>query len=334
MYINQPLEIYGPLGTRAYIRSNLTYTHTFLQGRYVVHELRFPNDPPDRDFTQLRPHPSELRNGRNIQQSFPDLGTPIDSSSSTPSTSLSAYTFTATPSFNSKSGYWPAIFSSPNLTVHAAPIKHSVPCVGYVIQESPVPLKMNPAEYVPHIKRTGAPMNLLSKIQRGENVTLPDGTTLKGLSKQPGRKIVILGDTHDPSAIAEIADKPDLLIHESTNAHLPDVDPEHTSPEDTYESVEHQARSRGHSTPQMAGRFAKRIGAKNLILNHFSTRYKADIDGDNQAVSIMNRIRELAQEQYGGKVVCAKDFMTVDIDLERVDGQEMRNSAAMQTEES
>ena len=130
---------------------------------------------------------------------------------------------------------------------------------------------MDPSQYVPHLKRNNAPISLLSNLQKGEDVMLDDGTILRGVPKRPGRKIVILGDTYDPSPVKPLAIGADLLIHEATNAHLPGLDPQ-TSPNDTEEILEARTISRGHSTPQMAGRFAREIGARRLALNHFSAR--------------------------------------------------------------
>ena len=277
--MEQPLEIYGPLGTRAYVRNGLTYTHTLLGTPYVVHELRLPSDPVDGDYTALPPHPME-RAGRNIAQDA--------------------------------RGVWPEIFAGPLVTVSAAPILHSVPCVGYVVDERPVPGKMDPRKYVPELKRTETPMSVMSALQRGEAVTLADGTVLHGPPRQPGRRIVILGDTYDPSPIAGLAEDACLLIHEATNAHLPGLDP-NTKEVDTYESVEELAKSRGHSTPQMAGAFGKRIRARKLVLNHFSARYAGNDDVDEEARRIMGGIRELAEETFGGEVVCARDLMSFDV---------------------
>lgn len=281
LIIIQPLEIYGPLGTRAYIRNGLTYTYTLLGSPYVVHELRLPTDPQDGDFTFLPVHVCELSTGRNITQS-PD-------------------------------GAWHDIFKNDEVSVSAAPILHSVPCVGYVVNEAPVPGKMDPKKYIPHIKRTNTPMTVLSRLQQGETVQLVDGTVLEGPAKRPGRKFTILGDTHDPSPIAGLAQDCDILIHECTNAFLPSLDP-NTKEDDTYETVEDRAKSRGHSTPQMAGAFGKRVGAKRLILNHFSARYAGNDDVDEEARRIMEAIRDLAVEQFQGDVVCARDFMSVDVE--------------------
>ena len=279
----QPIEIYGPPGTRDYVRSGLTCTHTILGSPYIVHELHNPpSSSPSADFV-VPPHSAETPNGRNI---------PIDE----------------------ETGTWANIFTDDFVQVSAAPIAHSVPCVGYVVEEKPVPGKMNPSLYIPQLKRTNTPMTVLRQLQQGEEVTLNDGTVLKGPERRPGRKIVILGDTYDAGdAMASLAMDADVLIHEATNAHLPGVDP-HTKATDTYESVEELSRSRGHSTPQVAGRFATRVKAKKLLLNHFSARYAGNDDIDEKAKVVMTAIRRLAEEDSEGPVVCARDLMSFDIE--------------------
>ncbi|KAF8450529.1 beta-lactamase-like protein [Boletus edulis BED1] len=276
-----PLEIYGPLGTRAYVRAGLAYTYTLLGAPYVVHELRFPTDPPDGDHTELPRHTSELPSGRNI----PQVG-----------------------------GVWKDIFKDDLVSVSAAPILHSVPCVGYVIQEAPIPGKIESQNYIPSIKRTKTPMSVMSRLQQGESVELSDGTVLHGPPRRPGRKIVILGDTYDPSAVADIACSPDLLVHEATNAHLPGIDPT-TKPTDTFESIEARAKSRGHSTPQMAAAFATRIGARRLVLNHFSPKYPGNDDVSAEARTTMEAIADLARKQFTGEIICARDLLTIEVKL-------------------
>ena len=162
-------------------------------------------------------------------------------------------------------------------------------------------------------------MSAMRRLQSGESVQLSDGTVLQGPSKRAGRKITILGDTYDPSPISELAMCSDVLIHEATNAHLPGIDPE-TKPGDTHDIVEERSKSRGHSTPQMAALFAARIQARKLVLNHFSSRYAGDYDpvtqhGDQRpaAREIMEAIRTLAQSYFHGPVVCARDFMSFDV---------------------
>lgn len=281
---DQPVvEIYGPSGTRAYVRSALVYSHTLLGAPYVVHELHDAREPllPE---SNLPLNASELPHGQDM---------PIDAESNT----------------------WPIICKDALVQVSAAPIHHSVPCVGFVVSELPVPGKMDPALYIPHLKRTKSPMSLLSRLQGGETVELSDGTVLTGPGRRPGRKIVILGDTHDPSPIADLALDCDILVHEATNAHLPDVD-SNTKSTDTHESVEERTKSRGHSTPQMAGKFATRVKARKLVLNHFSARYAGDEDVNEESRNIMGAIKSLAESEYlGGEVLCARDLWGFDIPI-------------------
>ena len=173
---------------------------------------------------------------------------------------------------------------------------------------------MDPQNYIPSIKRTKTPVSVMSRLQQGESVELSDGTVLHGPPRRPGRKVVILGDTYDPSAIADIACSPDLLVHEATNAHLPSIDP-NTKPIDTFGSVEARAKSRGHSTPQMAAAFATRIRARRLVLSHFSPRYPGNDDVSEEARTIMKAIADLAREQFAGEIICARDLMTIEVNL-------------------
>ncbi|KDR83880.1 hypothetical protein GALMADRAFT_55702 [Galerina marginata CBS 339.88] len=271
------LEIYGPLGTRAYVRNGLAYTHTHLGASFVVHELRFDSDPQSGDFTAIPPQNAECLFGRNIPQI---------------------------------NGCWCDIYKDKMVSVSAAPIHHSVPSVGYVVTEAPVPGKIDASKYVPELRRTKTPMTVMRQLQQGETVVLGDGNLLHGPPRRNGRKIVVLGDTYDPTPIAPLAEDADLLVHEATNAHLPGVDP-NTKDTDTYESIETRAKSRGHSTPQMAGSFAKRIRARKLILNHFSSRYPGDLSEGSSV--IMDAIAQLAESEYGQDVICARDLMSVDI---------------------
>ncbi|GAB0491632.1 hypothetical protein MMPV_002886 [Pyropia vietnamensis] len=79
---------------------------------------------------------------------------------------------------------------------------------------------------------------------------IPDGRTL--------RKVVLLGDTADSSAIAAAAEDADLLVHEATFA----------------SALADKAAIAAHSTAAMAGAFARAVGARRLHLTHFSSRYE------------------------------------------------------------
>jgi ribonuclease Z len=105
------------------------------------------------------------------------------------------------------------------------------------------------------------------------------------LSTIASRKIAILGDCSgtDNRAFSKLVDNPSMLVHECTNAW---VDPriekglkaEETKSNDlvaedarlALEKIQSKAISRGHSDAQMAGRFAKSVNARRLVVNHFS----------------------------------------------------------------
>ncbi|KAJ3121361.1 hypothetical protein HK101_006752, partial [Irineochytrium annulatum] len=79
----------------------------------------------------------------------------------------------------------------------------------------------------------------------------------------------------------------------------------------TVESVEALTREHGHSTPQMAGSWAKKVGARKLVLNHFSSRYSGA--SDEESLAVMEEIRALAVQEFGGDVDVARDFTVVSV---------------------
>ncbi|KAI9480783.1 MAG: beta-lactamase-like protein [Benjaminiella poitrasii] len=288
-----PIDIYGPTPLRSWLRTTLKSSYSNLGRPYRVHELLHADDPIDLNNDR---HPNELP-GKNIMIDNDRLFT--------------------LPIFGQQKGF----------RVHAAPIEHSIPSLGYVIREPDWPGKLD--SLIPLIKKNMSalkasglanPMSLLGKIQRtNEPYPLPDGTTLIPPPLRPGRLVVILGDTRDPSALIPALQNtsPTLLVHEATNAltSLDAVKEGVALP--TFEEVEERAKSHGHSTPQMAAQFAKRINCKKLILTHFSARYRGD--EEEEALKVMEEIRALAVgvwDQRDKDVFCARDLWVYDIKLE------------------
>ena len=181
-------------------------------------------------------------------------------------------------------------------------MSHGVPCVGFAIKERDKPGRVKADVAMPVIKRNSQalkdngvrnPLKLmghLKQLQPGESMRFPDDTVLYAEDviepERPGRKVVILGDTCDASAISNLAMNCDLLIHEATNAYLHGIDD--GSPTDhRVDTMKH-----GHSTPIIAGNFARHVKAKRLALNHFSSRYKGD--DSEKAIVLMERIEAQA----------------------------------------
>ncbi|KII88763.1 hypothetical protein PLICRDRAFT_110762 [Plicaturopsis crispa FD-325 SS-3] len=131
----------------------------------------------------------------------------------------------------------------------------------------------------------------------------------------PERKLVVLGDTSDASAIIPLAisPSPSLVVHEATDAHIPrSVDPASNR---TAEAVREKALARGHSVPSMAGMFAREVGAARLVLNHIGGRFPAprnDRGIGALRTGVMREIERQASEAWGmGRAEAAWDFMQV-----------------------
>lgn len=334
-----PVEIYGPEGLRMWLRIAIRYSVSRIVPNYRVHELK--NIPMAPEWTMVRGRDSRCRFYYDLNkqgQTGPWLpkGTPGDDPSSfitfAPTLHLprdpnfgeihdgtNIYPDYHHPLSSDNAPVW-RILDEQDVAVHAAPMSHGIPCIGYVVTESDKPGRLKPELVAPVVQRNSdalkragvkTPMKILALIKNlhpDKSFKFPDGTVIrqKDVVQPPrkGRKIVICGDTADSRAIAGLAQGADLLIHEATNAYLQGFDKE-----TTLQEVTNDAKVHGHSTPDMAGQFAKVIGAKRLILNHFSSRYKGD--PSLESLSIMTRIEKQAIEASGlneTHVAAAWDF--------------------------
>ena len=140
-----------------------------------------------------------------------------------------------------------------------------------------------------------------------EELALPDGTTLRGSdvlgAARRGRKVVILGDCCDGSHCEELGRGADLLVHEATNAYLPGLG-------DTggHAALRRETYRHGHSTPEMAGELAGRVGARSLLLTHFSQRYHPQ---NRHAMRAITAQAARAADLPDGAVAAAYDTLVV-----------------------
>lgn len=184
-----------------------------------------------------------------------------------------------------------------DLTIRAATLKHRIFSVGYIIQEDNIPGKLD-AKLLQ--ERYGIkPGPIFGKLKNGQNVILDDEnkTVIRASEfigpEQKGRKIGILGDTCDSYGLLHIARECDAITHETTL-------------EDAQQEI---CIMKGHSTPSMAATFAKEIGAKKLIITHFSARYvkEEDVIKDPNTASV-TILLEQAKKVFGDNVELADDF--------------------------
>jgi ribonuclease Z len=178
------------------------------------------------------------------------------------------------------------------LSVTACPLKHVIPALGYVFLEAQRPCKLD----MPKIKKLMLSGPILGKIKAGQDVAIPEtGVVVKAsdclLDPPIRRRVAIVQDTCDPSAMAEAVLNVDYLVHECTyEAALRD------------KAIEH-----GHSTSAMAGEFARRVKAKNLVLTHFSPRYE-----ELGVAGLVDEAKAVAGEDV--RVIAAEDFLEVKIE--------------------
>lgn len=286
-----PVQIYGPKGLRAYVKISLAFTGTRMLPAYSVHELhgipdlRRPGGRDDR--LPLHVHPA-------MGGEWGEVG--------------------GTDTMPASDGTWWTLFDdvpaddrggSATIRVSAAPIHHTVPTVGYIVAEDSKPGRLLVDKVMPLLEanREGireqfglrdprALMKQLTKLGPDEVLTLPDGTRLAGRDVQgdarEGRKVVVLGDCCDAALAEPLGAGADLLVHEATNSYLPQFGDRGGAG-----NLERETKRHGHSTPQMAGRVAKRMNARALLLTHFSQRYTPN----NQRV--MHTIAKLAAGEAG-----------------------------------
>jgi ribonuclease Z len=142
--------------------------------------------------------------------------------------------------------------------IEAFAVDHGVSAVGYALVEDERPGRFDvdaaTALGVPDGRERGF-------LQRGEAVTLGDGTTVspEQVLGEPraGRKLVLTGDTAPATSVVEAAKGADVLVHEAT--FLADES--------------ERARETRHSTAGDAASVAHEAEVRLLALTHLSTRY-------------------------------------------------------------
>ncbi|KAF0741949.1 hypothetical protein AaE_008649 [Aphanomyces astaci] len=204
-------------------------------------------------------------------------------------------------------------------TVMAGALAHSVPSLGYVVEENTRPGRIDVAAAT---RRGLAPGPLYKQLKGGDSVQLPDGSTLHphevmGPSRR-GRKAAILGDSADSSGMYALARNADVrvyggvvLIHEATLAHGSGaiVSP---LPPFLYLFDDMRALDRGHSTSAMAGYFARHINPTLLVLTHISHRFSPGLLGPNSVQRLVDEARVTFRKRA---VVDGFDLMRIPIPL-------------------
>jgi len=244
------LEIYGPEGLRHFLRSALTFSYSRLPIYYRVHELILP-EQESKEFMEATTsldkqaflgirHQFDQQMKDDILHPDELLGENIHADADGLFRDLLQVEVKKNEGKNNKKKNKNNKFKSDSLLdkirVSASYIKHSVPTLGYVLEEcamkgnvkmeivEPILLRNKEALAAQGIKQ---PLSLLRDLKNGKVLNLPDGSRIdpkEVISPSEQRKIVVLGDTYNPSKIIPLAQNPTILIHEATNMYEGDDD--------------------------------------------------------------------------------------------------------------
>ncbi len=184
--------------------------------------------------------------------------------------------------------------------IEALALSHRVPSFAYAFVENKLPSKLN----ITKLKQDNIPSGpAWGQLQKGLSVVLPDGREVLGsdyqLTANTARKIIIAGDNDSPELLAEAAKTSKVLVHEATYT------------EDVLLQV---GSGPQHSSAKRVAQFSESVGIDNLVLTHFSPRYKEKNDDGYSIDSIYAE----AQQYYKGNLFLANDFDTFCLDAEGV----------------
>ncbi|MBI2671550.1 ribonuclease Z [Candidatus Woesearchaeota archaeon] len=147
-------------------------------------------------------------------------------------------------------------FENQDFILKSAELNHGVPCVGYSFIEKE--RKNINKKYLKKFNLKNNP--IIAKLKEGKDITW-NGKKIKSKNAvmfNKGKKISFILDTGLTNNIIKLCKESDLLICESTHSH----------------ELKGKAKEYKHLTAKQAGLIAKKSRSKELILTHFSQRYK------------------------------------------------------------
>ena len=177
------------------------------------------------------------------------------------------------------------IFEDEKFSMYVCKANHSVTAFSYLFKEKDKPGRFN----LEKARQLGIPEGKLwSDLQKGNEITI-NGKTINSNQvlgeKRPGKKIGISGDTMPTSELEKFFENCDYLVFDST----------------FLEEEKLKAQETCHSTAKQAAILGKNAKVKNLILTHFSARYKDEVEHLKEAQEIHN------------SVITANDLLEIEI---------------------
>jgi len=158
------------------------------------------------------------------------------------------------------------IIKNKKITISCAKLNHSIDCLGYSFKENDT-LNID----IEKAKKYGITQSpVLARAKLGLNIEHNNKIIQnKDLTyKKEGLKVSFIFDTRPCNEIKLLAENSDYLVMEATYI---------------YETHKNKAEEYDHMSAKETAEIALEIGVKNLIITHFSQRYKDVKDIENEA---------------------------------------------------
>jgi len=151
------------------------------------------------------------------------------------------------------------VYEDAHLTVATLPMRHRIPCTGYLFAEKP-----RRANLLKDKLPAGLQPQQLARLAQGQDLEADEhqpGLRYADVAGPPPapRRYAFFSDTLYTPALAEFIDGADLLYHEAT----------------FLEEMRERAAQTHHSTARQAAQLAELAHVQRLLIGHFSSRYKS-----------------------------------------------------------
>lgn len=154
------------------------------------------------------------------------------------------------------------IFEDDKVQVYSFPLKHRIFCTGFLFKEKPLSRKIDKYK----LEKLNISLADIHALRAGMDVTNLDGELIKNkdatIDPPQSRIYAYCSDTIFDLGLVKYIKNADVLYHEST----------------FLEDHAERAKKTFHTTAKQAAEIAKQAGVKELLLGHFSARYR-DLKG-------------------------------------------------------
>ncbi len=150
------------------------------------------------------------------------------------------------------------LLENESLSVHSFPLKHRIPCWGFVFKEKAFPLNLDKKL----LEKYDIPHEKMEEIKQGKDYYTPEGICIPNnklvLAPKKAYSFAYCSDTAYDESIIPYIKEVDLLMHEASFT----------------KELQRLAEEKMHSTSLDAAKIALKAEVGKLILTHFSARYK------------------------------------------------------------